>query len=763
MKSYGFFTEDGSEYVITNPHPPREWFNFFWNETYLACAGQHMNGFSLFQSHRGVVTNLFGKQDMRDEPRALFLRDRDTGDVWSASFLPCGQDPERFECRHGLGYSILKTESRGIEVTHRVFVPRRHPGEIWTIRLSNRSRKTRRISLFSTARIMLDGVNMPYGYLGGLRAEFLRRDNLLFFANTTHTVVDERYRAFLYADRKIRRWDVSLVSFLGPARNAAMPARVCAGQLGNSVASTEPLVGAVQHDVTLSPGASAGINLVLGVVLDLPEARRMARAFAGAALVEREFEAVRRGALARTRGLRLNTQDQDFNRLFNTWLKQELFLMADWARFYFKGYRDTCQDATGLSILNPARAMEMLRRALSHQRSDGFAPRAFRVPSMDIASADKPYADSPSWISMATEAILTETGDLSFLEERHPYSDRGAGTVWEHNLRAMEYLWKDRGAHGLSRIRCGDWNDLMDKVGHLGRGESVWMSEALAAVLRRMERMAGWNGDRRTAALCRRRHAVLARAIRRHGWEKDRFIAAINDDGKRYGSPRAREGRWFINAQSWAVLSGVVDAETYAGIARRMEPVVDTPVGPVHHWPPYAKYDPGLGQLSGTPPGFFTNGNVYCHAASFKIAADYEAGRADKAFDTLMRILPSAEKSEPYAQPNGYVGPTALRMKHHVSDDPWRTGTVAWNFLNVVERLLGFRRTFSGFHLRPQLPSKWKAASYVRPFRGTDFHITIRRGARPGLKVDGRAIAGDLVQVSKEGLGRRIVRIDCIV
>lgn len=763
MSTYGHFSEDGMEYVITHPHPPRDWFNYLWNETYLACAGQHMNGFSLFQSESGVVTNLFGKQDMREDPRAIYLRDRDSGEQWSAAFLPCGQEPDRFRCRHGLGYTILETESHGIEVHHRLFVPRRHSAEIWTIRLTNASRKTRRLSVFSAAKVMLDGVNMPYGYLGGLKAEPRPRENLLFFANTTYTVVDERYRAFLYADRPFQRWDVSVESFLGRSRNFATPQRVQEGKLGNSVASVEPLLAAVQHDITLRPGATTAWNIVLGLVIDLKDARRMRAAYANATRIEREFEAVKRHARQRVEGLRICTPDADFNRLFNGWLKHELHLMADWARFYFKGYRDTCQDATGLSLLDPTRAGQMLRKALRHQRSDGFAPRAFRVASMDIASADKHYADSPSWISLATEALLAETGDLSLLDERIPYSDGGSGTIWEHNLRAMDFLWKDRGAHGLSRIHYGDWNDLMDKVGHLGRGESIWMSHALAAVLLRMERMALWKGERRTAATCRRRYAILRRAILRHGWEKDRFIAAINDKGARYGSPRSREGRWFINAQSWAMLSAVVNAKQYSAIARRMEPVVDTPVGPVHHWPPYTRYDHGLGQLSGTPPGFFTNGNVYCHAAAFKIAADYEAGRADKAFDTFKRILPSADKSEPYAQANGYVGPTALRMKHHVSDDPWRTGTVAWNFLNAIERLLGFRRTLEGFHLRPQLPTKWRSAAYVRPFRGTNFDIRIRRGKKPGLIVDGTPIAGDFIAVPQSGLNRKSIRIECIV
>ena len=65
MGKYGHFSDDGLEYVITTPDTPRDWFNFFWNPTYLACAGLAMNGCSLYQNEAGVVTNLLGKQDMQ--------------------------------------------------------------------------------------------------------------------------------------------------------------------------------------------------------------------------------------------------------------------------------------------------------------------------------------------------------------------------------------------------------------------------------------------------------------------------------------------------------------------------------------------------------------------------------------------------------------------------------------------------------------------------------------------------------------------------
>ncbi len=760
------FSEDGLEYHIRDPQPGhRDWFNFFWNEHYLACAGISLNGCSLYQNEAGVVTNLFGKQDMREDPRWLYLRDRANGRVWSAGFHPCFTPHRHFLCRHGLGYTILESEAEGIRTRFRVFVPTDHAGEIWTLTITNTGRTPRRISVIPAANILLDGVNMPYGYVGGVTAEYLPRDRMIFFRNMTRTVVNERYRAFMYSDRAPVHTDCSRDHFLGRYRSFNRPQRVVEGRLGDSPASAEYMVGALQFDVNLRPGASWETNVVLGVVFDLKEARTAARRFGDSRAVERAFERTVRHCRSRIGGLRLDTPDAHLNRLMNVWLKHELYLMADWARFYFKGYRDTCQDAAGLSVIDPDRARLMLHKALRNQRSDGFCPRAFRVPSMDIAAADKHYADSPSWISHATHALLRETGDLGLLDEVVPYSDQGEGTVWDHNRRALEFLWNDRGAHGLSLIHYGDWNDLIDHAGPLGKGEGVWMSMALARVLLLMEEMAGWRGETELAQQCRRRHAELVANIRAHGWDVDRFIYAINDAGKPIGGRKAREGRIFINPQSWALLGGVVDAAEYTRLAKRFEPIVDTPVGPVHCWPPFTAYDPDIGQLTGTPAGFFTNGNVYCHAAGFKVAADFEAGRNDKAYDTLRRILPAAEKSEPYAQANGYTGPTALRTIHHVSDDPWRTGTVAWHFLNVVDRLLGFERTLEGFRLKPRLPSLWRGARYTRPFRGRTYEVEIVRGAEPGVWIEGQRLEDGLIPVPprKAREPQRTVRVRCVI
>ncbi|MEN8247659.1 MAG: hypothetical protein ABFS32_01905 [Bacteroidota bacterium] len=757
---FGQFIDEGTGYKITNPHPPRDWFNILWNPTYLAAVGQNLNGFSLYQSEDGIVTNLFGKQDNRNAPRNIYIRDNETEEVWSAALQPTNQELEKYSCTHGLGYTILESEKNGIRTTVRIFVPRKEAAEIWTVTIENISNRKRDLSIFNVAEVLLDGVNMTYGYNASVDGYNERNKNRLFFRNRAYAVMEEKYRGFTYTDVPFDHFDISKDEFLGKSQNYFNPDSIINGQLNDSDASTEYMVSALQHNLNLEPGEEVRINIVMGIVVDEEEADQVTALYANSTLIDAELENIKKENIARLGLTKINTPDAEFNNLFNTWLKHQLYLMADWARFYFKGYRDTLQDSAGMSIQNSERALEMLEKALRNQKSSGFCPRAFRVPSMDVASADKHYSDSPSWISHTTDAILRETGDLSILDRIVPYFDGGEATIWEHNLQALEFLWNDRGERGLALIRHGDWHDLLDKVGAGGKGEGVWMSIALARALKLVGKIAGWKGDTKAQELCKSRYLEIKENIEKHGWDKDHFIYAFTDNGKKVGSYDSEEGQVFINPQSWAMLAGIIDADKYENIMEKVEPMVDSPVGPIHSWPPYTKYDPEIGQLTCIPQGSFTNGNVYSHAATFKIAADYAAGRNDKAFEYFKNILPSEDKSEPYAQSNGYIGPTALREKKHISDDPWRTGAVAWNFLNCHDHLLGFKRNLNGVTIDPQIPSHWDELSYERSFRGTIFEVNIKRGDSQKIIVDGVEQDNSFIEVPNNGLNKEKVIID---
>lgn len=757
---YGSFINKGSEYNVTAPHPPRDWFNMLWNPTYLASVGQNMNGFSLYQNEAGVLTNLFGKQDDRSPQRNIYIRDNETAEVWSAAVTPTGVELDEFSTKHGLGYTILESKKNGIKVSFQIFVPRKDAGEIWSVNVTNESGRKRDISLFTVAPVVLDGVSLTYGYNSAVDGYHDKEKQRLFFRNRSVSVMTHKYRAFTYTDVAYDHFDISKEVFLGTNRTYTIPECIVNGQLNDSDASTEYMVSALQHNLSLEANGEQRFNFVMGIVFDEKEADAFTALYANSELIDAELEIIKKQNLERLGLTTIDTPDSDFNNLFNIWIKHQLFLMADWARFYFKGYRDTLQDAAGMAILNPDRATAMLVKALENQRSDGFCPRAFRVSSVEVAAADKHYSDSPSWISHATYSILRETGDIVLLDKIVDYSDKGVDTIWEHNLRAIDFLWNDRGERGLALIRHGDWNDLMDKVGAEGKGEGIWMSIALARALKLVGKIAGWKGDTFRETQCEERYKEIKKNILEHGWDEDHFIYAFTDSGNKVGDNASEEGQVFINPQSWAVLAGIIDSEKYEEIMKKVEPMVDTPVGPVHNWPPFTKYNKDIGSITGIPQGNFTNGNVYCHAASFKIAADYAAGRNDKAFKTFMSILPSEERSEPFAQANSYVGPSAIRKERNVSDDPWRTGTVAWNVLNCYDNLLGFKRELKGVVIDPQIPSHWNELSYKRAFRGTVFNINIKRGGVQKVVVDGMEQTDAFIQVPVVGLDKKEVTID---
>ncbi len=757
---YGSFINGGKEYKITDPQPPRDWFNMLWNPTYLASVGQNLNGFSLYQNEAGVLTNLFGKQDDRSAPRNIYIRDNETKEVWSAALQPTYTGLDEYSCTHGMGYTTLESKKNGIKVTFQIFVPRKEAGEIWSVTLVNESDRKRDISLFSVATVILDGVSLTYGYNSAVDGYHNKEKQRLFFRNRSVSVMTEKYRAFTYTDVPYDHFDISKEVFLGHKQTFTMPDCIVNGELNDSDASTEYMVSALQHNLSLDVGAQQRINFVMGIVFDEKEADEFTALYANSELIDKELEIIKDNNISRLGLTKLDTPDSDFNNLFNVWMKHQLFLMADWARFYFKGYRDTLQDAAGIAIIDPERALAMLEKALQNQKNNGFCPRAFRVSSMEVAAADKHYSDSPSWISHATYSLLRETGDLSILDKVVNYSDFGEDTIWEHNLRALDFLWNDRGERGLALIRHGDWNDLMDKVGAKGKGEGIWMSIALARALKVIEEIAVWKGDKKIQEQCASRYKEIKKNILEYGWDEDHFIYAFTDAGNKVGDNASEEGQVFINPQSWAMLAGIIDSDKYEEIMKKVEPMVDTPVGPVHNWPPFTKYNKDIGSITGIPQGNFTNGNVYCHAASFKIAADYTAGRNDKAFETFKSILPAEERSEPYAQANSYVGQTALRQNKNVSDDPWRTGTVAWNMLNCFDHLLGFKRSINGFKIAPQIPSHWDKLSFDRYFRGTLFKIKITRGEIGKVKVDGKEYADDFIEVPATGLGKKEVTID---
>ena len=177
------------------------------------------------------------------------------------------------------------------------------------------------------------------------------------------------------------------------------------------------------------------------------------------------------------------------------------------------------------------------------------------------------HSDTPLWLPLAVINYLKETGDLAISSMNVvPFQDGGEADVLDHVIRACDYVLSQLTENHLPKFGPGDWNDTLDYVGRKGKGESVWVAHFLCYILREtaelLDYLAGQTHcpsahiSTRPPTRYRREYELVAAAVNERCWDGEWYIRGIRDDGDVIGSSKNTEGRIFMNAQSWAVISG---------------------------------------------------------------------------------------------------------------------------------------------------------------------------------------------------------------
>jgi len=770
--SFGFFTEDGREYVITDPCTPRPWHNYLVNDTYFANITQHGTGLSFWQPlGEGLRVNVTEDGDGGGGPRLVYLRDNDTGEYWSLTGAPnTGTDYDEWECRVGLGYQVNRSVLNGIEATWRVFVPQTEDRvELWTLSVKNLSDRPRNISLIPYVEMNLTGGSTLMDFVAVLGGRFDAESNAVFGINSCVKFPDD-FKAFLASDGEVAGMTVSRDAFLGHYRTYANPLAVEKGDVSNEQAGTEWIGASLRHEFPLAPGAEASVNCALGVMATEEEGRdTIARVLAGGE-VERQFAALTADKTAMVERNRVVTPDDQFNRWVNVWLPHQLSVVARWGRVIGRGYRDVLQDSFGHRVTDPAKARACIKEVFSKQFPDGRCIRAWRLPNAQLDLQH--YADSPSWMIMALSQYLKETGDFDLLEEQVPYLNQEdpyadsteSGTVWEHVVLAQHHLLEHRGQHGLSKIYYGDWCDTMNGVGRAGEGVSVMLSMQVKWGCDLLAELADRIDEPELAVEMRNASDDLTVAIEEAAWDAEGgyYIRAFDDEGLPIGSsngPESDQGecRIFLNPQSWSLISGIAGPDRASSAVQAVRDQCDTGYGMVLSYPQSTFLKPRIGQMSIMTPGFYENGSVYTHGNCFWSAALAMDGRGGEAWEAIRTVLPDTDNkpngdSEPFVIPNMYIGPVVeRRMQRSLYLSGWRTGSASWLYTTSVEWILGIRAEYDGLHIDPRLPEDWEQAEMVRDYRGARYRIRIQRGAEKGISIEGEPVAGTILPVLPEG------------
>jgi len=793
QSEYGYFTEDGCEYVITRPDTPKPWVNVISNGDYGFVVSQVGGGYS-WRSHASLNRITRWNQDLvRDaDGRFLYLRDEESGEFWSLAWQPTQPDYEHFECHHRQGSTEFLTRRSGIEARWTLSVAPDAPVEIWRVTLRNLGTKPRRLSLFSYLEWLLGAAPDWHRefHKTFIETSFEREGSVVLatkcnweppIPETSHWNINWPYVAFHSASRGTVGFETDKQAFLGQYGSPANPQALRGTGLQGMTGRWGDAIASLQITLDVAPGAEETAVFVIGAADDRAQALSLAKRFTQPQAAEDALAQMHADWRERTSRLQAESPDPALNLMTNNWLIYQAISCRLWGRSaYYQtggalGFRDQLQDSLIFLLLGqPELTLAQIRLHARHQFVDGgvhhwWHPLPTLGPEKETESGVRTkISDNRLWLCYVTARYLEETADFPALDMSEPFvDDPSPHSLWDHCLRALNLALDNLSPRGLPLIGGGDWNDGLNAVGVQGKGESVWLGHFLFGLLNDFAEFADRRGETSISERYRRSAASLREAINRVAWDGEWYWRATNDRGELLGSHVNTEGRIFLNAQTWAILSGTASTERADQVWQSIEKWLLKDYGPLLLYPAYRTPDEAVGYLSRYAPGVRENGGVYTHAATWALLAACRLGLREKAYDIYRRLCPPVRgldpelyQGEPYVTPGNVDGPDSPNFGRGAWT--WYSGSAQWLLRVTLDGLFGVHPTVAGLRLAPCLPRHWKSCRVKRYFRGSLYEIEYRdlSGTKVCLSLDGDPVDGDTLPLPTRPVHQVVVTLE---
>ncbi len=763
----GDFYDKAGEFkfqVSADSRTQKPWINVLSNPHFGAQISESGGGYTWAGNSRLNQLTPWSNDAVADTPSEWFLiQDRRTLKVWSLSPSAWAADNTFYHIAHGQGYTTIEHEFNDLKVSASWCVDDKRSVKHVTIKVRNTANRSQHLRLIGLAEwAMGANRNARSTTRTALYREDFPRQSQDPSNSTKHSkshvtailCTQQDYTtgfgggtAFLGAassDLESEDWTCDRREFFDACGSLVLPLNFAE----RSGTGLDPC-GALALKKILNAGETLEQTFLMGYGLSDGEARKLALE-ACLKPPSARLDQVRQLWSELLGSTQVKTPDRLFDAMVNRWLIYQTISSRLWAKAGFyqaggaNGFRDQLQDAMALTWTRPEMLRDQILLAASRQFPEGDVQHWWHAPTG--AGVRTHFSDDLLWLVYALLHYLRVTGDSSLMDQEVPYIEGipippGAedsysipkvseqkSTVFEHAARAIDKSL-NTGIHSLPLMGSGDWNDGMNRVGHLGQGESVWLGWFLSALLVDMAPIARTRQEYTRAETWEASARDLKSALGKQAWDGNWFKRAFFDNGQALGSSNNPEAKIDLIAQAWSVLSNVAPIEqqmiAMASVEARL---VDQDAGLIRLLtPPLKLADPSAGYIQAYPPGVRENGGQYSHGAVWALMA--QANLALKRGGTVdgstvyryFKYLSPAHRSihpkhgsdyeiEPYVMAGDVYSCPPYTGRGGWS---WYTGAAAWMHRAATESIFGLRIGAESLNLTPCLPLAWPQVELI--------------------------------------------------
>ena len=795
---FGFFDDSQKEYVITSPKTPYPWINYLGNQDFFSLISNTAGGYHFYKDARLRRITRYRYNNVPVDMGGRYFYINEGGSLWSPGWSPVKKDLDSYECRHGMGYTVITGKSNDLKAEVTFFVPNNYQGEVQKVALTNEGSTAKTFTLFSFLEWCLwnaedDSTNFQRNFNTGE----VEVEGSTLFHKTEYKERRDHF-AFYTVNSDITGYDCDRESFIGLYNGFENPQAVVAGKSNNSTADGWSPIASHSLDITLAPGETKELVFVLGYVENAQEDKFNADGSMNkskAYEMIKQFDTVEKvnAALADLNATwdnllskyTVKTPDNKVDSMVNIWNQYQCMVTFNLSRSasYFEsgigrgmGFRDSNQDLLGFVHQIPDRARERILDLAATQFEDGGCFHQYQpLTKKGNDAVGGNFSDDPLWMILSTAAYIKETGDFSILDEMVPYENKEelAQPMMHHLQQSFYRVVNNKGPHGLPLSMRADWNDCLNlncfsntpgesfqtstsKDGKVA--ESLFVATLFTYAGPEYVALCKYKKDEASAAKAQAELDTMTQAVLDHGYDGEWFLRAYDDFGKKVGSKECEEGKIFIEPQGFAVMSELGKDKGYdLKTLESVDKYLNCKHGLVLNNPAFTKYIIEYGEISTYPAGYKENAGIFCHNNAWMICAEAYVGHGDKAFEYYSKIAPAfneeisdLHRTEPYVYAQMIAGKDAARFGE--AKNSWLTGTAAWNFVAISQYILGVMPDYDGLKIDPSIPATWDGFSITRKFRGATYNITVSNPSHvsKGIKsvtVDGVAIEGNILPV----------------